>query len=536
MTADVALVFPPVWYYSAHPADLSYVAGWLRAEGLEVRTADLNARLVGVWFGAVAGALRDPATYADRHRHAAVSELLKDRAASVSRRFGVSYTLRRLDLAPGEPSVTRSWTRARAAGLSPSNPAGALLRTAARSLAGVPTVAIALVHPDQVPHAAAFARLLREEGHRGVVALYGVMEDVLSPLDFAPDLEGEPRHAVFEDVDAVVLGEGEEALAAVARRAWGTVRGVIAPAHGVASPRPAPPLDLARHPGPSFADLRPHALSPAPVVDLRASRGCPWGRCRFCAIARHQEGFRVHPIGAVAAAMAAAHARAGSVFFRLRDDLLTSRQVRGVADAVRGLPFPARWSCRTRIEPSFSPGVFAEARAGGLEEVWVGLESAVERVRQEMDKGVSDVDVERYLDAAAAAGVRVRLLCLAGYPGETPEEARATLDFVARVADRVAAFSLTPFQLARRAPLAAGHPDVRLLPDPVPRHDRVGATLPCVVQGGVDAEALVREAYVRVLPRFPPVLGPDPFHDWMAASVAAAGWPACATVRAVEGP
>ncbi len=528
MTPDVALVFPPGWYYSSHPADLSYPAGWLRRAGFRVSTHDLHQRLIGVVTGDLEAArlLRDPATYADPERHRAASASLLERARALSARYGVRYTLRQLTF----PGVDlRSWVQGRSAGLSAHNPALPLLRAAAADLVagGARTVAVALVHPDQVPQAAALVRLLRGCGFAGNLVLYGLLEDVLSPLDFAPDLEGEPRHVVFEDVDAVIVGESEAALAALARgEPWARIGGLVAPGHGVQQPAALPLVDLATHPGPSFDGLRPAALTPRPVVDLRLGRGCPWGRCAFCAIQAHQVGYRAGPAAAVAAAMARAHAATGAVFFRLRDDLLTSRQLEGVSAAVDTLPFRPRWSGRSRIEPSLTAEVLRRARSSGLEELWVGLESASERVRAAMDKGVSDADVERFLAAAAAAGVRVRLLCLVGFPGETPDEARATLSFVAANAHRVASFSVTPFQLARRAPMAGvGWPGLHLLPDPVPRHERVASTLPCAVDGGVDGPALVSAAYRDVLPAFPAVLGPDLHHDWMAASVRARGWP-----------
>lgn len=536
---DVALVFPPGWYYTAHPADLSYPAGFLRAAGLRVRTLDLHARLAGVLAADLpaAAALRHRATYGDPAAHAAASDALAAHATAVSQRTGAKWTVRGLQL----PADVRSWSASLAAGTSPANPAGPLVRGAARELAAAAPglVAVALVHPDQAPQVAAFAVALRGAGYRGLLVMYGVMEDVLSPLDFAPDLEAEPRHAVFGQFDAVVVGESERALLALATGRW-DVGGVIAPGRGLPRALPADPMPLAEHPGPSFLDLRQHPLAPAPVVDLRLGRGCPWGRCAFCAIAKHQDGYRAGPAAAVAAAMAEAHAAAGSVFFRLRDDLLTSRQVSEVAAAVAALPFEARWSCRARLEPSFTADVLRRARAGGFEEVWVGLESASARVRDLMDKGVSDTDVERFLAAAADAGVRVRLLCLVGYPGETAAEAQATLDFVGAQVHRIAGFSLTPFQLARRSPLtSSGDAHLQLLPDRVPAHDRVAATLPCRVDGGVDGPALVEAAYRDLVPRLPRVLGPDLHHDWMAVSVWTSGWPAARPAHAAvlrQGP
>ena len=98
--------------------------------------------------------------------------------------------------------------------------------------------------------------------------------------------------------------------------------------------------------------------------------------------------------------------------------------------------------------------VLAQAHAGGLRELWLGLEAATPRVRSLMRKGVGQRVVERVLIDADEVGVRVRALCLLGHPGETEAEVRETLAFLEQHMFRIAHAALTPFQLMRSAPLA----------------------------------------------------------------------------------
>ena len=79
---------------------------------------------------------------------------------------------------------------------------------------------------------------------------------------------------------------------------------------------------------------------------------------------------------------------------------------------------------------NFNWRVLEEAAAGGLEELWLGLESISPAVRDRMDKGVSQPVIERIVRDASEVGIRVRALCILGYPGESIEEARATLDWL----------------------------------------------------------------------------------------------------------
>ena len=76
------------------------------------------------------------------------------------------------------------------------------------------------------------------------------------------------------------------------------------------------------------------------------------------------------------------------------------------------------------------------------------------RVRELMKKGVTQPVIERILGDAYDAGIRVRALCMLGYPGETAAEIRETFAFLARVEPLLASVSMTPFFLMRRAPMA----------------------------------------------------------------------------------
>lgn len=130
----------------------------------------------------------------------------------------------------------------------------------------------------------------------------------------------------------------------------------------------------------------------------------------------------------------------------------------------------------------------------------------------------------RVLDDCAAVGVRVRALCLLGYPGETVAEAAQTIDFLLAHQDRVAAASLSPFQLMRRSLLAQdpGRHGVRLLPDSLPRHARLRYALPATWPGrlsAADMAPLLGRVERDLLPRLKAELLPDAAHGWIAASL-----------------
>jgi hypothetical protein len=536
--ARTALVFPPHWYYASVPADLLDTGSFLRAAGVPVETFDLSAGLSAALLGKNPGylAFRQRDTYGDDSRYRDADRFLRTGWEMLGATHGVVASFYRLELTGVDAAHVPSTLEV---ALDPGrNPAARLYAELAipAILANDPElVAVALVHPDQIAQVPAFGRMLRRAGYRGFLVIYGAHEDVVSPEDLVEDLAGDPPHVLFEDYDGAIIGEAESALAALAAAVTGGrelagVPGLLAPRHGLgAPPRTAaedvtrlPPLDL------SLVDpsLYPY---PAPVIDLRVSRSCPWGRCTFCAITTHQAGYRARPTDTAVADMRAAHAALGSTFFRFRDDLLTPEQLGELARALPSLPFRPRWSARARFENGFSRDLLRAAAAAGLEELWLGLESAVPRVRTLMVKGIAQGVAERILCDCEEAGIRVRALCILGYPGETLAEARATLDFLEQHMFRVTTVSLTPFQLMRNTPLGrdpARH-GITLSPDPLPRHERLRHMVDGAWQGvqPEEIQGLMREAdaqlggWIGAGSR-----GPTLTHAWMRASVERAGW------------
>lgn len=495
---DCALVFPPLWYFAAVPGDLSHAAGFLGEQGLEVEALDLSTGANHALLGSTPGwqALRDPATCGDHAAALAARDEVRARARALGSRFGARYNTRSLVLEGAHPE---DLGRSLAIALDPrKNPLLPWLTDQARRLTDLAPrlVGIAACHPDQLVFGPALGRLLRQAGYTGTLVLYGGLEDVLSPADLVAELG--PDHLLFEDFDAVLPGEPGPALLAALR-----------------GKAPAQPPWEAPDALPDFSWVEPaHHPFPTPVVDLHAGRGCPWGRCAFCAMGQR----RPHQLPSAQwtlRAMERAHAQLGSTAFRIRDDLVSPSFLVELAGLVRARLPQARWTARARIHPRLSAPLLAEARAGGLQELWVGLESAVPRVRELMDKGVDQEHVLGLLRAAREAGVRVRLLCLLGHPGESLDEARQTLDFLVEHQHLWAGISLTPFELMRSSPVGQrpNHWGIQLTPDPLPRHRRLRYHLP--TSHAPDLRALFPRLQALAALRAPTTAGPDPSHDWL---------------------
>ena len=518
----VALLFPPVWYFDAVPADLSYPAGALRRAGVPVVALDLSAEVTAHLNPDQTQRLQQIEAYESLTSQRHASSDLNTHAAKVGETHQIEYRPRRMRFPDVDDGSVPAMLRV---GMDQErNPALPILEDAVRRvLSHRPgLVGIALVHPDQRLHALVLARLLRRASYQGVLVLYGSYEDVITPEDFAPDLIGQPRHHIFHDFNGVIVGESESALVALATQSEPTPN-FFRPSDAELPPRMTENLTGLL---PDFQFVQPqHHTTPHPVIDLRLSRGCPWGKCAFCAIQAHQVGYRVGPIEHVVEAMENAHDQTGTRYFRLRDDLLTPSQLSELGSRLREHGF--FWTARARFQSALTLEKLKSAAQGGLTELWMGLESAVPRVRTAMDKGVEQEVIVQNLSDAHTARVPIRALCLVGFPGETMHEAYETVRFVAEHHAWLVGASLTPFMLTRRSPLANNLDAHGLagMPDPIPRWQRIRHTIDLEPDGHLGPDItrrILHETYGAWKPLLDRLGGPSPIHDWVGRTIRSA--------------
>ncbi len=518
---DCSLIFPPLWYFPAVPGDLAVAAGVLRDAGLSFEAHDLSARLFQDLLGDVEGfqALTRLDTWRSPELLRAAWSETEWTLSFIGKEFGAALGFDELRLAGIDPASVRSCTEIALQG--PLNPAIPTLAVAASSVltSGARVCAVACVHPDQRPQAIAFASILRAADYQGTLVLFGSLEDQMSTAAFGADLTSGELHRLFLLFDAILVGEIEDTLPRVCAGDL-TGPGVIVP--GTRSPERTPAIRLKDAPLPDWSWVAEKYHTPAPIIDVRLGRGCPWARCAFCAIPSHLPGYRTGGVDRLVAAVTKAHSQTGSSWFRLRDDLLTPRQLADVGEAFAKLPFSPRWNARVRFSDGLTNSILATARAGGLEELWIGLESASERLRSEMGKGVSSATVERVMDAAEREGVWVRALTVVGYPGETQEDFELTLQWLDSNFHRLSGFSATPFRVTRGSPIAARLDETtfRIASDPLDARDRMRINVPTDCADFPVTLARMQRLIERFGSRIQALPCTDPTSLWIQASVA----------------
>ncbi|MBT3290844.1 MAG: B12-binding domain-containing radical SAM protein [Victivallales bacterium] len=277
---------------------------------------------------------------------------------------------------------------------------------------------------DAGPHVTSLIRMLRAHGYRGSIGAFGVFPTFCS----AEMLEDNPG------LDFVLVGEFE---------------GTLADLLGYRSLQAAldPPLPGIRsHNG--FGGRRPliNDLGVVPVpwdvgrsadlsqVNVAASRGC-YGACTFCSIQPFygQSKWRRRSVQDVVAEVQLRGVSRGKdqVYFVdpnfLGPGASGQRRARELGGRLRDLP--VRFGMETRVNDVHGETI-AVLREGGLDSVFLGVESASDAVLQRMNKRITPAQSALAIRQLRDAGILVTTGFIMFEPDSTLADVRTNFRFV----------------------------------------------------------------------------------------------------------
>jgi radical SAM superfamily enzyme YgiQ (UPF0313 family) len=257
-----------------------------------------------------------------------------------------------------------------------------------------------------------------------------------------PSLE----HAIWAGVDALLLGDGEQALPAWI--AAGRPRGV----HG-----PYEHTDLDQLGIPDWWEGLSAYVRPAdwwPGMNVRslhvsAARGCT-RRCHFCYLNTHYPTTRLRMMSPsrIVQSMDRLHASLGVEGFYFVDDCFidvppTRTQQLCEQLIARGAPY--RLGCDIQLSELEQPALLELMYSAGFRCFYLGLEAASAEVRRRLGKAPFTSDLSTALRRLADKGFFVTASIGMGWPGETAAEVEATLALLDSVPDlNFDAFRYTP--------------------------------------------------------------------------------------------
>lgn len=171
---------------------------------------------------------------------------------------------------------------------------------------------------------------------------------------------------------------------------------------------------------------------PQRVVPMYITRGCAWKKCTFCSIPNASGRFRVRKLTEVISDIKQ-YVENGVSYFSFIDEALTPFLMRQLAEAIQKESLNVRWGALARFDDSLDMDTCQAIYASGCRRLQFGLESYNENVLLKMNKGIDFYSVERVINQCIQCGISVNLFCMIGFPGETEQEAKNTIDFVLNI-------------------------------------------------------------------------------------------------------
>ncbi len=248
--------------------------------------------------------------------------------------------------------------------------------------------------------------------------------------------------AGHQELDAVVLGEGEETLVELlAARQAGRALSEVA---GIAYRQGESALQSARRAAIADLDLLPMVgadTGESVGVDWRrqlefviTSRGCP-ASCLFCSSPLFWgRGVRFRSPRSVVEEIRLLKERYGLLYFSFRDDTFTADRPR-VLEICRQLQeqrLHVLWNCQSRVTAVDEEMLVAMKRAG-CECIQFGVESGSPQMLKALGKRIVPADVERAAAAVRRVGINLSVYLITGIPGEGEADLRQTVELIGRI-------------------------------------------------------------------------------------------------------
>lgn len=289
------------------------------------------------------------------------------------------------------------------------------------------------VYRDTLPASMFACRLAKEK--------YPHMKTVMGGAIFSQSLELESpnlKHFLEKTryVDKIIIGEGENLFLKYLRDEFPAEQrvGSIRDINGEV-------LDIGIAKAPDFSDFD---LNYYPYTAAYTSRSCPFN-CTFCAETIYWGKYRKKSPRQVISELKALNEKYKSQLFLMCDSLLNPI-IMELAEELVNHNLSFYWDGYLRVDKIAC--VFENTtlwRRAGFYRARLGIESGSQRVLDLMGKKITPELIRSSLLNLASSGIKTTTYWIVGYPGETDEDFRQTLDIVEELKDYIYEAEANPF-------------------------------------------------------------------------------------------
>lgn len=217
---------------------------------------------------------------------------------------------------------------------------------------------------------------------------------------------------------------------------------------------PSMVTNLNELPFPDFSDfdLNP-CYCPEPVLPVLGSRGCYWRRCAFCVHYKNYfNRYRVTSIKRLVDELEH-HIDNGIRYFDFVDEMIPPKRFKLLGEEIIRRQLHLNYSALAKPTADFTKDVLDVMYESGCTYIIWGVESGCQRVLDLMDKGTVVEDMSRVLRDSAHSGIKNHVFLIIGFPSETKEELKETMDFLYEIRNSIHSIHKGQFSLYKDSPV-----------------------------------------------------------------------------------
>ncbi len=169
-----------------------------------------------------------------------------------------------------------------------------------------------------------------------------------------------------------------------------------------------------------------------PTTTAFSSRGCPFS-CSYCDRPALGKGFRAMSATRVADEMEWCQRNGIKEIFFYDDTFSVSmKRVMEICAEIKRRNIKIKWDVRTRVNV-VNEDLLKNMKEAGCERIHFGVETANPRVVKELQKGTTNLQVEKAFDLCKKHGIKTLAYFMMGNPTETMEDVKETLALSRRI-------------------------------------------------------------------------------------------------------
>ncbi len=167
------------------------------------------------------------------------------------------------------------------------------------------------------------------------------------------------------------------------------------------------------------------------TLNIATTRGCPY-KCNWCAKPIYGNRYNSHSPEYIAKHIEFLRASYGVRRYWMCDDIfgLKPNWVRGFNTELKKHKLNIRYYIQSRVDLLLKEDMIDLLAESGLEEVWVGAESASQKILDAMDKGTKVEQIYEATHLLKKKNIRVAFFLQFGYLGENTEDITNTIGMV----------------------------------------------------------------------------------------------------------